>query len=191
MQRSINFYEDNHIIAQGQSLLCHSEQWSDLVLFCHSILFYGTHAFVFPTNKATIRFLLWLKSVAQIATHFLQSQINNHHHWASLYNFCSVNFLFYTPSCLLTKQQSDIIVTLSHKALLSVGSQMSSIFPSHKLFLTHIWHGSIVNTLSGKLLLKCKDSNTSITSISAYSDYTANTTDPKNLKIMTSQRKCC
>jgi hypothetical protein len=74
---------------------------------------------------------------------------------------------------------------MSHKALLSVDSQISSIFPPHKLFfMMHVyWHGSVVKTVILQTIAHVQR-HQYITGISAYFDYMriADTTDSQKLE---------
>jgi hypothetical protein len=61
---------------------------------------------------------------------------------------------------------------VSHKALLSVGSQIGFVFPPHKLFFRmHIYrHGSVVKTVILQAIAHTRR-HQRITGISAYFDY--------------------
>jgi hypothetical protein len=61
---------------------------------------------------------------------------------------------------------------VSHKALLSTGSQIIFVFPPHKLFVRmHIYrHGSVVKTVILQAIAHARR-HQRITSISAYFDY--------------------
>jgi hypothetical protein len=93
-------------------------------------------------------------SVTWCITHFLRSQINNHHCdiiWSELVcTICHVNVLLYVSYVRCWQSQSHFAAKRCHiyKALLSVSIRMSFTFPPHKLFfLKSVYqHGSIFKT---------------------------------------------
>jgi hypothetical protein len=80
-----------------------------------------------------------------------------------------------TPVLCVVKPPVDTVSVgekVSHKALLSVGSQISFVFPPHKLFFrTHIFqHGSVVKTVILQAIAHAQWHQCTI-GISAYFDY--------------------
>jgi hypothetical protein len=89
---------------------------------------------------------------------------------------------------LLTKARSDLQQQkVSHKALISIGSQISFVFPPHKLSAIHIFTnvGQLLKTVILQATANAQR-HQHTTSKSAYFDYMriANTTDSQKLPCM-------
>jgi hypothetical protein len=135
-----------------------------------------TCAFVLATNKATIRFWFQLESVAQSITHFLWSQIKNHHRAVTVSE----------PACTISQGQILQQHEVSHKTLLYVSSQINFVFPPH--IYQHVVKTVILQTIAHV------QRHQRITSISAYFDYmrVADTIDSQKLEetSLTNYHKC-